>query len=145
MRRCAAQPERLRPRSRSLRRQPRSDFFSFIPTSYKGLSELGLIAGTGMVIAFLCSITLVPAMLSLLNPPGEPASVGFVRLAALDDYLQRHRVAVIALTVGVVLAALPLLMHLPFDFNPVNLQNPAAPSVMTYRELQGNPRPLGIA
>ncbi|MEA2821664.1 MAG: uncharacterized protein QOJ86_3668, partial [Bradyrhizobium sp.] len=70
-------------------------FLSFIPTSYRGLSELGLIAGAGMVIAFLCSITLVPAMLALLNPPGEPASVGFVRLAAVDNYLQRHRVAVI--------------------------------------------------
>jgi hopanoid biosynthesis associated RND transporter like protein HpnN len=54
-------------------------FFSFIPTDYKGLSELGLIAGCGMLIAFLCSITLVPAMLALLDPPGEPASVGFRR------------------------------------------------------------------
>jgi uncharacterized protein len=118
-------------------------FLSFIPTSYRGLSELGLIAGAGMVIAFLCSITLVPAMLALLNPPGEPASVGFVRLAAVDNYLQRHRIAVIALTVGVVLAGLPLLMHLPFDFNPINLQNPAASSVMTYRELQRNPETSG--
>jgi len=118
-------------------------FLSFIPTSYRGLSELGLIAGIGMVIAFLCSITLVPAMLALLNPPGEPASVGFVRLAALDNYLQRHRVAVIALTVGVVLAGLPLLMHLPFDFNPINLQDPKAPSVTTYRELQSNPETSG--
>jgi uncharacterized protein len=52
-------------------------FFSFIPTDYKGLSELGLIAGCGMLIAFLCSITFVPAMLAVLNPPGESASVGF--------------------------------------------------------------------
>jgi hypothetical protein len=32
-------------------------FFSFLPTSYKGLFELGLIAGCGMLIAFICSIT----------------------------------------------------------------------------------------
>src|SRR5581483_5664183 len=38
-------------------------FFAFLPTSYSGLSELGLIAGCGMLIAFACSITLVPAML----------------------------------------------------------------------------------
>ena len=43
-------------------------FFSFLPTSYRGLSELGLIAGCGMLIAFFCSITLVPAMLALLDP-----------------------------------------------------------------------------
>ena len=52
-------------------------FFSFLPTDYRGLSELGLIAGCGMLIAFLCSITLVPAMLALLNPAGETAGVGF--------------------------------------------------------------------
>jgi uncharacterized protein len=118
-------------------------FFSFIPTQYKGLSELGLIAGCGMLIAFLCSITLVPAMLALLNPPGEPASIGFKALAPLDDFLQRHRVAVIATTIITVLAGTPLLLHLPFDFNPVNLQNQNAPSVVTYRELQKNPETSG--
>jgi uncharacterized protein len=114
-------------------------FFAFLPTSYLGLAELGLIAGCGMLIAFLCSITLVPAMLALLNPPGEAAAVGFQRLAPLDDFLQRHRIAVIAGTVLIVLAGTPLLLHLPFDFNPVNLQSPASPSVVTYRQLQRNP------
>jgi uncharacterized protein len=118
-------------------------FFSFIPTDYKGLSELGLIAGCGMLIAFLCSITLLPAMLTLLNPAGEPASVGFKALAPLDSFLQRHRVAVIASTIVVVLAGAPLLLHLPFDFNPINLQNPNAPSVVTYRELQRTPETSG--
>ena len=111
-------------------------FFSFLPTNYRGLSELGMIAGCGMLIAFLCSITLVPAMLAVLDPPAEPASVGFAALAPLDNLLQRHRVAVIAATVIVVLAGVPLLFQLPFDFNPVNLQNPASASVRTYRELQ---------
>ncbi len=37
-------------------------FLSFLPTDYKGLSELGLLAGFGMIIAFLTSITLIPAL-----------------------------------------------------------------------------------
>jgi hopanoid biosynthesis associated RND transporter like protein HpnN len=113
-------------------------FFSFLPTSYKGLFELGLIAGCGMLIAFACSLTFVPAVLAILKPPGEPVAMGFSSLAPLDDFLQRHRIAVIAATIGVVLACAPLLFHLPFDFNPVNLENPNAPSVVTYRELQRN-------
>ena len=111
-------------------------FFSFLPTNYRGLSELGIIAGCGMLIAFLCSITFVPAMLAVLDPPAEPTPVGFSALAPLDDLLQRHRVVVIAVTVIAVLAGVPLLFQLPFDFNPVNLQNPASASVRTYRELQ---------
>jgi hopanoid biosynthesis associated RND transporter like protein HpnN len=120
-------------------------FFAFLPTNYRGLSELGLIAGCGMLIAFACSITLVPAMLALLRPPGEPAPVGFRSLAPLDDFLQRHRVAVIAGTFLIVLAGAPLLLHLTFDFNPVNLQRPDSPSVVTYQELQGDAETSGNA
>jgi hypothetical protein len=118
-------------------------FFAFLPTNYRGLSELGLIAGCGMLIAFACSITLVPAMLMALDPPGEAAAVGFKGLAPLDDFLQRHRIAVIVGTVFVVLAGAPLLWHLPFDFNPVDLQNPASPSVVTFRRLQADPQTSG--
>lgn len=114
-------------------------FFAFLPTSYRGLSELGLIAGCGMLIAFACSITLVPAALALLNPPGEAAPLGFSRLAPLDAFLQRHRIAIIAATIGLVLAGTPLLLRLPFDFNPINLQNPNSPAVITYRQLQKYP------
>src|SRR5262249_13177579 len=32
-------------------------FLSFLPTDYKGLSELGLLAGLGMIIAFITSVT----------------------------------------------------------------------------------------
>jgi uncharacterized protein len=114
-------------------------FFSFLPTHYRGLSELGLIAGCGMLIAFLCSITLVPAALALLNPPGEPAPVGFRRLAPLDDFLQRHRIPIVAGIILVVLAGTPLLFYLQFDFNPINLQNPDSPAVKAFRELQSDP------
>jgi hopanoid biosynthesis associated RND transporter like protein HpnN len=118
-------------------------FFAFMPTSYRGLSELGLIAGCGMLVAFVCSITLVPASLAVLEPPGEPAPVGFRALAPTDDFLQRHRLAVIVGTFLVVLAGTPLLFRLQFDFNPVDLQNPDSPSVVTYRELQNDPETSG--
>src|SRR5712672_3837878 len=45
-------------------------FLSFLPTDYKGISELGKIAGAGMLVAFLTSITTLPALLDLLHPPG---------------------------------------------------------------------------
>src|SRR6187200_647447 len=48
-------------------------FMSFLPTDYKGLSELGLLAGLGMIVAFLTSVTVIPALLMMFKPPGEPA------------------------------------------------------------------------
>ena len=115
-------------------------FFSFVPTSYTGLSELGKIAGLGMLIAFLCSITLVPAMLAILKPPAETRPVGFAQLKPLDDFLLRHRVAVVVATFLLVAIGAPLLWRVPFDFNPVDLNNPRAPAVVTYRALQKEPQ-----
>ena len=129
-RRCDGPPARLAIRWRWRQQPPPSGSSRFCPPDYRGLSELGLIAGCGMLIAFLCSITLVPAMVALLNPAGEAAAVGFRSLAPLDAFLQRHRIAVIVGTILVVLAGMPLLLHLPFDFNPVNLQAPNSPSVV---------------
>ena len=42
-------------------------FLSFAPTAYLGVRDLGLIAGAGMIIAFLLNLTLLPALLSLLR------------------------------------------------------------------------------
>ena len=51
-------------------------FASFVPTAYRGLAELGQIAGCGMIIAFLTSITLLPALLMVLHPPPSRARWG---------------------------------------------------------------------
>jgi uncharacterized protein len=115
-------------------------FSSFMPTDYIGLSELGEIAGAGMIVAFLCSITLLPALLALFNPPGEPYPMGFSWLAPVDRFTARHRIPIVVITILIVLAATPLLLHLPFDFNPTHLQDPKAESVKTYLELRSEPQ-----
>ncbi|MGA2486120.1 MAG: MMPL family transporter [Roseiarcus sp.] len=114
-------------------------FLSFLPTDYKGVSELGQIAGCGMLIAFATTITLLPALIVLLNPPGEPEPLGYSSLAPVDAYMNRHRIGIIAGTAIVVVAGLPLLHWLSFDFNPINLQSPKTESIATYLELSRDP------
>jgi len=114
-------------------------FVSFTPTAYKGVSELGLIAGVGMLIAFFTSITLLPALLSRLNPPREPAQLGYAYLAPVDAFLERHRVPILIVTLLAVACGVPLLYWLQFDFNPMNLRSPKAESVATYLELKNDP------
>jgi hopanoid biosynthesis associated RND transporter like protein HpnN len=114
-------------------------FLSFLPTDYKGLSELGLLAGLGMIVAFLTSITLIPALLTWLKPPGEPAEMGFKALAPLDRFMERHRIPIIIGTGLVVAAGLPLLYWLQFDFNPLNLRSAKVESVATFLELKSDP------
>jgi hopanoid biosynthesis associated RND transporter like protein HpnN len=114
-------------------------FSAFLPTEYRGLSELGRIAGPGMIIAFLMSITLLPALLRVLNPPGEPRAMGFIALAPVDHFLRRHRFAVLVGTLAVVGLAAPLLTRLRFDFNTLHMENPHAPAVATFLALRKDP------
>jgi hopanoid biosynthesis associated RND transporter like protein HpnN len=114
-------------------------FLSFLPTDYKGVSELGKIAGVGMLVAFISSITVLPAMLSLLNPPGEKEPVGYAFLAPVDHFLEKHRVVIIVGTLLVAIAGLPLLYFLRFDFNPINLRSPKVESIATFLDLRNDP------
>jgi hopanoid biosynthesis associated RND transporter like protein HpnN len=114
-------------------------FLSFLPTVYKGVSELGLIAGIGMLIAFATSVTLLPALLSVLKPPSEPEQLGYSALAPVDSFLERHRIAILIVTAVVVTAGLPLLYWLRFDFNPINLRSPKTEAVSTYLALKNDP------
>jgi uncharacterized protein len=114
-------------------------FLSFLPTDYEGLSELGLIAGSGMLIAFVTSITVLPALLRMFNPPGEPNPVGYRWLAPVDHFLERHRIAVIVGTLAVVILGSPLLYYLRFDSNPINLRSPKVESISTFLELRNDP------
>jgi uncharacterized protein len=114
-------------------------FCSFLPTDYRGLTELGEIAGAGMLIAFVTSITVLPALLALMKPPAEPHRVGFGGLAPVDRFLERHRPPVVIVTILAVIFASPLLQNLRFDFDPMHLRNDADESVATYYKLRRNP------
>jgi hopanoid biosynthesis associated RND transporter like protein HpnN len=114
-------------------------FLSFLPTAYRGVSELGQIAGMGMMVAYLTSITLLPALLTVLNPAGEPEPLGFSWLAPVDRFMEKHRIAIIVGVAAVSLGGLPLLYFLQFDFNPINLRSPRVESIATFLDLRRDP------
>jgi hypothetical protein len=118
-------------------------FFSFVPTAYRGVAELGEIAGMGMLVAFTATITVLPALLASFNPPGEPTGMGFGGLAPFDRFLARHRIAVVVGTLLVIVAASPLLAFMRFDFDPIHLQDQDNEAVQTYRQLSNAPE-LGV-
>jgi uncharacterized protein len=115
-------------------------FLSFVPTDYRGVAELGLIAGVGMLVAYVASMTLLPVLLSLFKPPPEPEPLGYRTMAGADRFMQRHRVAIVVATSLVALAALPSLFWLQFNFDPNSLQIQNAEAVTTLRQLEADPR-----
>ena len=115
-------------------------FLSFLPTDYRGVSELGKIAGVGMLIAYVTSITVLPALIAVLNPPGEAEPIGYKALAPVDWFLQEYRIPVIVGTIAVAVLGAPLLYFLTFDFDPIHLRSPETESISTILELGDDPR-----
>jgi hypothetical protein len=115
-------------------------FFSFLPTTYTGVAELGQVAGIGMIIAFVLSITMLPSMLMLFNPPGEDEDVGFQSLARLDDFMTRHRKNVVRIAAIAGVVSLGLMAFVRFDSNPLDLRSPKVESVSTLLDLAKNPQ-----
>lgn len=113
-------------------------FLAFVPTAYRGVSELGIIAGAGMLIAFVLNITLLPALLMMLKPGGERAPIGYGWAACLDRFLVRRRIGVIAAAAILAVGALASLPFQQFDFNPLHLKDPRAESVATLHELMAS-------
>ncbi|HMA11568.1 MAG TPA: MMPL family transporter, partial [Steroidobacteraceae bacterium] len=109
-------------------------FFAFLPTAYRGISELGLISGAGILVAFLLSLTLLPAMLVLLGAPIREEATPRM-LQGIDGGLRRRHRAVLwgaALLAVVAGAALPKVRT---NFDPMVLRNPRSEAVSTYYEL----------
>jgi hopanoid biosynthesis associated RND transporter like protein HpnN len=113
-------------------------FYAFVPTDFEGVSELGLIGGTGMLISFATTVTLLPALLSLLPfrpKTDEPPLIGGVVPDWLGGWVSEHRrgVLVAASLVGIV--SLILLPRASFDLDPLSLRDPEGESTATFRDL----------
>jgi len=114
-------------------------FLAFTPTKFVGVAQLGVIAGGGMLIAFACTLTFLPAMMCLCRPRHEPREVGFSALRPLDGLVTRYRFAIVAVfavlaTTGGVLAS-----HVTFDGDPLHTQNQNSEAMRALHDLMQDP------
>ncbi|HVJ30217.1 MAG TPA: MMPL family transporter, partial [Gammaproteobacteria bacterium] len=111
-------------------------FYAFIPTTFSGVSELGLIAGTGVFFGLFVSITLLPAIVAWWD--SEPRRLG-VAPTWLDPRifapLSRKPRLVLGVTTAVIVAAVVVLPRVTFDSNPIHLRDPNSESVRTLLDL----------
>jgi hypothetical protein len=114
-------------------------FFSFLPTSYVGVAELGLVAGIGMIVAFVLCVTFLPALLMLAKPGGEKEGIGFAFFETVDRVMISHRKEVLTAAAVVGVVSLILVTFVKFDFNPLDLRSAKTESVSTILDLMKDP------
>ena len=114
-------------------------FLSFVPTDFRGVAELGLIAGVGMLMAFLCTVTFLPAALTLCRPHAEEAEIGFRHGDVVENWLFRFRVPVLVAFAALALLGASLLPWLQFDSDPLHTKNPNTEAMRTLNDLMDSP------
>lgn len=126
-------------------------FYAFMVTDFTGVADLGKIGGTGMLISFVATMGLLPALLSLrpfrLPDPDAAELAGTADRAArrgkpmawLDQAVTRwrHPILVSALLLGV--GSATLIPRVRFDQDVINMSDPNSESVVTLRELLEDP------
>lgn len=111
-------------------------FLAFVPTSYTGLAEFGIISALGMLVAVVVTFTVQPAFMALMPPkprPGMGVTIG------IGGWIEKYHRIVLVLAVLATAAAAYISLGVQIDTNPLNLQNPNTVSVTTYRDLARDP------
>jgi len=112
-------------------------FYSFLPTPYTGVSELGLIAGTGMLINLFATLSLLPAFLTLF-PLKKAGLKEFTLDRPLYKLPYQYARPIVVGAIVIAIGTLPFLPKLYFDYNPLNLYNSESEAVLTIQELFKN-------
>jgi hopanoid biosynthesis associated RND transporter like protein HpnN len=112
-------------------------FFSFVPTDFIGVGELGLIAGSGMFIALFTNFTLLPAMVLKFAPRSRIRTIGAIPrwIAGVFAFPIRHARGVLAVAAVLAAGSLWLLPDVHFDTNPLRVRDPSTDSVQVFNEI----------
>jgi hopanoid biosynthesis associated RND transporter like protein HpnN len=116
-----------------------SGFLAFTPTNFIGVAQLGVIAGVGMLIAFACTLTFLPAMLCLCHPKRERREVGFAFARAMDPVVHRHRRVVVASFAALAMAGAVCAPFIRFDGDPLHTKDPHSEAIRVLHDLMQDP------
>jgi len=116
-----------------------SGFLAFTPTDFVGVAQLGVIAGGGMLIAFLCTLTVLPALLVQFRPRREKREVGVMMLRRLEPIVRPLHWPILAIFATAAIAGAALTPSIPFDGDPLHTKNQTTEAVTTLHDLMDDP------
>ncbi|MBB2204242.1 MMPL family transporter [Gluconacetobacter takamatsuzukensis] len=115
-------------------------FLAFTPTAFVGVAQLGLIAGFGMLIAFICTVTLLPALLLLFHPPLDQQVAGFAFARPADRAVRVYRTQILSVFTFLAVLGAALIPVLTFDADPLHTKDPHSEGMRTLKLLMKDPQ-----
>ncbi|MEC8929347.1 MAG: MMPL family transporter [Verrucomicrobiota bacterium] len=106
-------------------------------TEFRGIREMGIIVGGGLVIALVPMMTMLPALLlrGRQNVLDHEMAGQVDTRARLEGMWLRRPVGVTLATLVLCVGAVPLLRQVGFDYNLLNLQTRGLPAVAAEKKL----------
>ncbi len=128
-------------------------FYVLAFTDFRGLQELGIIAGSAILLAWLAMMTVFPALLMLADRRhAESARRTIPRALALErvhmpfvDQIASHPKTVLALALVITLVSAWGLRRVQFDYNLLNLQAEGTESVVWEKRILATAGRSGFA
>jgi hopanoid biosynthesis associated RND transporter like protein HpnN len=118
--------------------------YAFVPTDYKGVSELGLLAGTSLFICLLVTLTVLPALIRFIPVPEKYERQSTHPLLStlaekMATYTLHFAKPISLLTILIAVISVVLVFKVKIDFNPINLRDPNTESVIAFKNLNKDP------
>lgn len=111
-------------------------FIAFAVTDFDGMTQLGLIGAAGVLVAFVVSITFIPAALGMWpDIAGDRVKIEPQGATARSRLRPAFPMIIIAAGIAAVLPA----SQVRFDADPMGLRDQASPAVRTFRALAEMP------
>ncbi|OFC42377.1 hypothetical protein BAE30_15380 [Acidithiobacillus caldus] len=119
-------------------------FFAFVPTTYAGIVDLGLVSGASMLIALILTLTMVPAILTVWPISSQSLRrvtyPHFQKVPTLARHpIHRYAYWVLTAVALLALAAIPAALRVSFDFNPLHMIDQKAEGVRVFESLLADP------
>ena len=111
-------------------------FLAFSPTKFVGMSQLGVIAAIGVIVAFLVATSFLPAIYSYIKPSKRMITTSQNIATTARFNLSNHMRN--SLAIGVIILGVAAIFVLPsakFDADPMALRSRTAPSVAAFNLL----------
>ncbi len=106
-------------------------------TDFRGIQEMGLICGGGLVVCLAPMMTLLPVLLLrgrqnvMDRQEGDP----FAKRARIERYWLDRPVAVVLVALGLCVLAISQFRKVHFDYDLLNMQSQSLPSVVFEKKL----------
>lgn len=121
-------------------------FYATAISKFTAFSELGVIAGTGLMLVMLASVTILPALLVVTRPPKHRKKDAKGARKAVNDKAEMSAAVAarlvtrwpLAVIVAAALVTLPTILrpaHIPFDYNLTTMLPAGTQSRQYYMEM----------